>query len=337
MSDSGQQPVLRRKAGARRAAQGLPEMTPAKAMRLAVAKAGDALLCTTVALRELTQATEVPDTLAASLQEPALFLRLSGPDEAVGLAVACVQTVAAVIEAQLMGKVQARRAADRTPTVTDATMLQPFVQRTLDGFAGWAADCRGLPALDGYEPAGRLPDARVALMTLADAPHLRLSLDMDFAQGAKSGTLQLILPARPRTGASSPDAGASAGWGPAMERAVLNSSARLEARLCRFRLPLNEVTGLAVGQVVPLTGARLETLELRAANGSHICTARLGRSGPMRAVRICTDGARPAAPTIAAAVPAAPPAAAPAARPPGPAPVADLPAKVAPVPMDLPE
>lgn len=293
MDDKAEIPVLRRKVDARRAALGLSEMTPAKAMRLALAKAGDKLLHVLVAVRDLQQGSVAPDGLAQALPDPALILRLSGPDGAVALAVLCPQAVAAVTEAQTMGKVQAAPAPDRRPTATDASLVRDFVELGLAGFGALAADCRGMPPVAGYAQAGRVADARAAAMVLMDTAHLHLTAELDFAAGTKVGSLHLVLPTRAAAPGAAED---RQDWAGALEHAVMGSAVRLEAILCRIKLPLADVTGLEAGQVLPLGRAGLDAVTLRATNGRKVMGARLGRSGAMRAVRLLT-GNGPAAAT----------------------------------------
>lgn len=351
MANEAEQPILRRKAGARRASLGLAEMTPTKAMRVAMAKAGDKVLKVPVALRTYTAASLMPDGLGEALPDPALILRVQGPGEAIGLAVLCPQAVAAVIEAQTLGRVTQGAAPDRKPTATDASLSRAFVERVLEGFAILAEECSGVPASEGYAVAGRCSDARIAAMALADASHAHLAAEVEFAGGAKTGTIHLVLPARPPQ-PKTPEA--KADWSGALERAVMGSPARLEAVLCRVKLPLSQATAFKVGQVVPLARAGLDNVQMVATNGRKVMRARLGKSGAMRAVRLCIDdgtgpGARPAREmgslTMATrpAQPSAPADLSGAAPMPmsEPEPLADLPEPLpdlpVPVPMDLPD
>ncbi len=283
--------------GARRAALGLSEMTPAKAMRLSLAKTGDRTLGVPIVLKDLGRGTLMPEELAGALPDPGLILRLDGPAGAVALAVLCPQAVAAAIEAQTLGKVLPGAAPDRTPTATDALLMRDFVEMTLDGFAALAADCGGLPALDGYTFSGRVVDARVAAMAIQDAAHLHLTAEMDFAGGVKTGRLHYVLPSRSR--AALPGTAEEPGdWPDLMEKAVMASPVSLEARLCRVSLPLSEVSRLHVDQVLPLGRATLDGVELRGMDGRKLMAARLGRSGAMRAVRLRAADAPPPQPAL---------------------------------------
>ncbi|WP_379561704.1 FliM/FliN family flagellar motor switch protein [Psychromarinibacter halotolerans] len=299
MAETAETPVLRRMLGARRAALGLSEMTPAKAMRLSLAKTGDRTLGVPIVLKDLGRKSLMPDDLAAALPDPALILRLDGPGGAVGLAVMCPQAVAAAIEAQTLGKVLPGAAPDRKPTATDALLMRDLVEMTLESFASLAADCTGLPAMEGYGFAGRMPDARVSAMALQDAAHLHLIAELDFSGGVKTGQLHFVLPNRTR--AAMPGTAEEPGdWPDLMEKAVMASPVSLEARLCRLRLPLSEVSRLHVDQVLPLEQATLDGVELRGMDGRKLMGARLGRSGAMRAVRLRSGDAPPPQPALSA-------------------------------------
>ena len=290
MRDEAEIPVLRRKAGGGRAAIGLTAMTPLKALRLAVARAGDETLGCPVGVRELAEDTVLPEALGDSLPEPCLVVQLDGPGEARAMAAACPQVIGAAIEAQTMGKVQAAAAAARALTRTDAIMLAEFLDRLLSGFAALVGECADPPPVGGYSFAAALPDIRAATMILQDAPHRQFKIDLDFANGAKTGVLHLIVPAKPAAGAAGPKA---AQWQATLKNSVLGTTARLEAVLGGLRLPLRDVTAMAVGDVVKLDMASLNRVSLIGVDGAKMITASLGRSGLMRAVRLNLSGAAP--------------------------------------------
>lgn len=284
MADEAAIPVLRRKAGRARAAPEAPAMTPEKAMRTAVARAGDAALGVPVSMRALALGEGYPEKLAEDWPEPALFALLQGADGRRALAVACPQAVAAAVEAQTMGQVLPGEAAERRPTRIDAAMLEGFLDALLGVFGDMAEGCEGLPGVAGYRCDRPVADARAGAMALEDVPHVSAAAELDFGLGAKAGRLALVFPAR----AAGRERGAPDGamWRDRMQRSVLGSEARLQAVLCRMQRPLSAVTGLAVGDVVPLGAATLDGVALSGPGGRTVIRGRLGRSGAMRAVRV---------------------------------------------------
>ncbi len=278
--------VLRRKLRASQPAPTLSAMTPQKAMRLAVARAAEQALACAASVPEMAESRGAADEIGAALPDLALVLRLDRPDGARGLALLCPQVVGAVIEAQTIGRVTTAKAADRAPTRTDAIMVTDFLDLVLTGFAALATGCVPPPPVSGYVSAGSVADLRGALMALSDVEHVHYAVALEFADGAKAGTLHLLLPGD--TGEASAEAG-PAGWDRKLGIAVLGSCARLEAVLCRERLPLSRVTGLAVGDVLRLNAASLDRVAVCGPGGRTLLTARLGRSGAVRALRLVLD------------------------------------------------
>ncbi|MCG6902320.1 MAG: FliM/FliN family flagellar motor switch protein [Rhodobacter sp.] len=284
MRDEAAPSVLRRMAGSRAEAAGPGEMTAAKALRNAFARAGDEVLATIVDVHDVAETSILPDALGNDLPESALFLRLEGPGLAVGLVVACPQVVAAVIEAQTMGAVLNTAAVNRKPTRTDAVLVGGFLGKVLGAFGVMAQGCVPRPPVDGYRCGAGLADARAAQMFLADVAHRSFRIGLDFANGAKTGTLSLNFPVDRGSGALP---GQSAeNWHATLENAVMGTAARIEAVLCRIKLPLADVAALTVGDCLPLSGATLDGVLLVGSNGSPVMRARLGRSGSVRAVRL---------------------------------------------------
>jgi hypothetical protein len=65
--------------------------------------------------------------------------------------------------------------------------------------------------------------------------------------------------------------------------------------LVRMQVDLADLMGLGVEDVLPLFGASLETVQLEAADGRRVATARLGQARGMRALRIMQlEGDQPA-------------------------------------------
>jgi len=294
MSQRAENSVLHRMSQGKSNDLGLSQMSIAKAMRLAFAKAGDEVLDAAILVRDVAEATIIPDALDTDVPNPALLLRLTGPAGSRAVAIVCMQVVGAVIEAQTIGHILSTPAADRTPTRTDAALVSGFLNLALAGFGRLVQDCDPAPPFDGFECGPTLQDLRAAQMALEDVAHIKLSLDLDFADGAKTGVIHFILPAarQPhRQGGKAQD-----DWHETLENAVLGTSARLEAVLSKLKLPLSKVSTFAKDDVIPLVGASVDGVVLVGSDGSTVIRARLGRSGPVRAVRLYMSGIPPRAP-----------------------------------------
>lgn len=290
--------VLRRKVRAAPPGPALTAMTPLKAMRLGAARAGEEALGCAVGLSEMDENTRMPDDVTDGMPNPGLVIRLQGHDATTGLAVLCPQAVAAIIEAQTMGRVLAAKAADRAPTRTDAMLVTEFLDLLLAGFAGLVAKCKPAPPVAGFGYAEPLADLRSGIMTLRDAEHLHYAVTLDFAKGAKTGSLHLVIPAQALAGAATDT---SNDLDSSIRHAVLGSAAAIRAILCRQKFSLSRVTGFAVGDVLRLDQASLDNVVLTGPGGATLIRARLGRSGAMRAVRLTLGP--PEAPKLAEELP----------------------------------
>lgn len=271
------------------AAAATGRMTPARALGLAFARAGETELETEVSITEAGLARMRPEALQPMLPDPGLILALRGDDGRLGLAALCPQLVAAVVEAQTMGTVQPGAAPERRATSTDGAMAAALIEAGLTIAATLAGELPEAAFFAGLACGPMRPDPRSAVLGLRDRDHHVWTLAAEAGGGAKAGTLLLALP-EPLT-AAAPGPGDPASFGRGLRRAVLDSSAQLDAVLARLVLPLAQVRLLAPGQVIPLTGARLAEVELCGADGHAVARVRLGRSGERKAVRLGPGGA----------------------------------------------
>ncbi len=285
--------VLRRMAGAQRVKVGPTAMTLDKALRTALVRAADEVLKIAVGVREFEQETHLPEDLTDHLPDSGLFLMLRAPGGGVGVAVLCPQCLGAVIEAATMGQVLKREAAERRATGTDAALTRAWLDPALANLGGLAAECSPLPPVDGYTCDTLLGDGRAAQMVLADAAHLRLTVEVEFGFGAKIGKMSLIVPMERPTVV--PDQNNDGQWAATLNKSVLATHAALEAVLCELSLPLSDITKFEVGQLLPLSNASIDDVGMIGRDGNTVISARLGRSGNARAVRLRSpaNGAAP--------------------------------------------
>lgn len=289
MSDDNRPSALKRKAGAGRAPPEIGQPSLARILQLALAQAAE----TTAGLPLVAGPVEERRTTLAAvcdgLSGTALLALLEGPDSRFGLAVLDADTVAALIEMQTTGRVVPRPADTRAPTRTDAMMCADTIDRLFELVEARvvAAALPQAPTLAGYRYALALADARAAAITLADLPYRLLSVPLDLGGGAKSGRIELILPAElqapGRAGAG------DTGFADALAAHVLTSGVALAATLCRVEMTLAEVSMLAPGQLIPVPARALGEIAIEDLGGACVGRGRLGQSNGRRAVRIVLE------------------------------------------------
>lgn len=291
MSTQGEDSVIHRKAQVARDGFDAREMSPAKALRLALAKTADALLGLVVKVRMVEQTRIDHAVLEETLGEDGLLILLDGPEQTRGALRFDLQCVAALIEVQLMGQVQTGEAMARPFTQTDAAITQPLINGMLEAF-DLSLDEAGITGcVSGLRFGDRVEDGRAISLALS-APnfeHFRLSLD--FGDGAKTGLLDLILPHQPRDSESETEADAAA-MSARLEQNALNAPVTLNATLGRMRLPLHDVCDWAPGTVLPLSLETFNEGHLLGAGGHQIATVKLGQLNGFRAVLLLGDAAQ---------------------------------------------
>ena len=286
--------VIHRKARAARDGSDARAMSPAKALRLAVARAADTLLDLALTVATVEQRRVSLAQVAETVADEGLILLLDGAGGARGGLALDAQMMAALIEVQTTGKVRSGAAPARRATRTDAAMVAPLVDAVLDG-----VDSEMLAEVEGYVPRGfrfgdRVEDRR-ALGLLLDAPDFDVfRVTADLGPGVRTGRLDLLVPARrplaAKTGTRT-DVG-----GPAralMSDVALGAPVVLDAVMARITLPLREACALSRGQVLALTPESLGAIQVTGAGAHLVAEARLGQLNGWRALRLVSSAAAP--------------------------------------------
>ncbi|MDD9738663.1 FliM/FliN family flagellar motor switch protein [Marinovum sp. SP66] len=313
MADTQRKNLLRNLASAARRAQEVREMSPARALRLGLARAAAQLYELPVQVTEVKCTGLGGEEVAAACGPDMLLALLDGPDGARGAVALNRAMVAALIEVQVMGVVSTLELSDRALTPTDAAMVAPWLDAALERVdlalaeglpEGTGPDCgKAGDWLIGYRFGAMAEDARALALALDATRFHLLRLTVDVALGRRTGEIVLLLPAADmaeRRNQAEPAATAG--------ESFLQVPAELRVVAGRLSLPLSRAGALRPGDVLPLDRLALATAELRSVDGTLAGQARLGRVGEHWAVRF-----------------------GPAARPEPPAePVADTPARSAP-------
>lgn len=293
MNDQTEISAIRRKAGAGRVPTDGAGMTPAKAFRLAVSKAAEVELGLAVRVKSIKEELLNQAQLLEVLDGESLLLMLEGPENGKGIAVFDMQVVSAVIEVQTLGFVVASKANARPPTRTDSAMCEAMLDRVLQEFEGHLTDGSSAFWATGFRFDRQMENLRLLGLALEDVPYRMFHLQLDMADGAKLGDVQIIMPAEGISRKKANDA-ADGGWAQAMEHTVGDSHVEISGVLHRVQKSLTEVQVMKVGDLIALPKSAIGNVVLEGADGCDVGVARLGQQNGYRALRITGAQSEPA-------------------------------------------
>lgn len=282
MVSNGAISAMRRKAGVGRTRLEAGAMSVARAWRLTTPKAAEEAAGLVASLRGVTEEKVALEAIAGSPGEGDLYALLEGREDRFGLAVLDAQAVAAIVEIQTTGRVSPHPAPPRPPTRTDGVLAADLVDRFLEVFEEQTADMEAAPPVEGFRYAMPLDDQRAIELALPEGAYLAMTLTIDFGRGAKTGTLRIAVPAVERASAAQ--------IGAELEATLMDAETGLTAVLHRLRMPLDEVTRLQPGDLIPVPLAAVGRLSLEAPGAGVVGHARLGQMNGHRAVRVLEAG-----------------------------------------------
>lgn len=281
--------VVRLKRGG---AEGAPDQAVVeRVLALALARAGQDELGAALRLGKLHQNRRALAEIVDTLPEPALILVLDDKaGEGLAAAVIDAALMAGMVEAMTTGTVTPGEGAARRPTRTDAALLAPVIDCALSALEAAATEA-GLAALArGFRFASVAEGGRALSLLLEDGFYRLLAAEVDLAAGGRQGQLWLALPEqRPAVIPQVTDS-ASLRFRADLQAQVEGAEARLQAVLLRLTLPLGQVMALHPGQQLPLPRADAGRIAVEGLDGRHVATARLGRHGNLRALRLTAEG-----------------------------------------------
>ncbi|WP_375691012.1 hypothetical protein [Pseudooceanicola sp. LIPI14-2-Ac024] len=187
--------VLRRKTNAAREVWQARAMSPAKAWKLAFARAADELMDLAVAVSKVEEDEPTADEMLEALEEGDLLVLLDGPDGAIGVAALAFPVVAGLVEMMTMGRVLTGTVEPRKPTRTDAAMIAPLLDQTFENLAELLQGQDDGAILPGYRFGVMLENPRMVGLAIEATEFQRFRMQMDVA-GARDGRITLALPVR---------------------------------------------------------------------------------------------------------------------------------------------
>ena len=301
--------VIQRMAQAARDGFDNRQMSPAKALRLALARAADALLDLGLTVATVEQMRVPLAQVDRSLGDAGLLVLLEGGGGLRGALYLDTQLLAGLIEVQTTGAVRPGLARPRLATRTDAAMVAPLIDAVMAEFASQLAEDPQTQTPPQFRFGDLVEDLRSLSLLLVAPDFELLRLTVDLGPGAKTGCLDLLLPLIPaparrpsRTNAAQAMAAPAS-----LEQVVTQAPVMLDAVLARPRLPLRDVLALGPGDLLPIPREALSEAQLVGTRGHVVAVAALGQMNGWRALRLLSAGTSPLPDMTETAAPAEPP------------------------------
>ncbi|HEY9038115.1 MAG TPA: FliM/FliN family flagellar motor C-terminal domain-containing protein [Roseovarius sp.] len=299
--------VIHRKARASREEYQARAMSPAKALRLALAQASDThfdlpMVVTTVEQVEISQTA-----LRAEFSGGGLLVLLDGPKGACGAVRMDDALLSALIEVQTTGRVTGRPSGGRAVTRTDAAIAAPLIDAALERAEAQLSEETPDHWANGFRFGVMMEDARGMSLALNAAAFHVFRMTVELGEGAFPGSIAFLLPVpvAPPPRATAPG---EEKVQRTLEQSAMNAPVSLEAVLGRVSIPLTQLCGLTPGDVVPFKTDRPLQIRLETSQKHVVTLGRLGQMNGMRAVRLAPGGESGGAALRPAADLASPPA-----------------------------
>jgi flagellar motor switch protein FliM len=288
MTDPAPVSVIRRKAGALRDPFTPGVMSVARAWHMTMPRVSDEVAGLQLAVRAVQERAMFMADLLSEVQPTHLIALMQGAEGRMGLALLDPPLLTGVIEVQMTGRVGSAAVIDRVPTPTDAAIAAGLVDAWCVAFDEAAADMTTPSPCAGARFAAHLPDARSALLTLAEGEFRVMRLSLDLGSGARQGSLTLAMPvSAPAVSRKPGGADREEPLGVALGRILMDSPAAMEVVLHRFRLPYAAIRDMVPGDTVEIPLAALTSVSVETPDGRHLARARLGQVDGRKA--ICLD------------------------------------------------
>ncbi|WP_171100205.1 FliM/FliN family flagellar motor C-terminal domain-containing protein [Ruegeria sp. HKCCD7255] len=276
--------ALTRKLSANQGSADTSPRSVSRALRLAMARAADERIGLPLSIIAVKQTQSPLEGLQNVLQDDWLLLLFSTAQGRVAAVCVDLGAVSAIVQKQTIGDVIADDPEPRPFTDTDAAMVAPLLEDVFKKARTLVEDPLDIDSLSGFEFSGRVGSARAVTLALVDDQFRLFSLTAELGGGLRQGKICIVLPDL-ATETVEAMTQARAGGGQ-LDQAAGVMRAELSGVICRMNIPLSHLSGLSVGEVLPLQGARVDKTEMLTIDRSRIALGRLGQCGGMRAVRI---------------------------------------------------
>lgn len=290
METASVETVIHRKARAARDGADTRSVSPAKALRLALAKAADEELGLALTVNALEQSLVTRSELVSHLDGLGLLVLVEGETARRGVVRLDFAALASLIEQQTIGFVSDREAAPRDLTSTDAALAAPWVDAMLDQFGKRLDGVADAGVWQGYGFGAKVEDVHGLGLALDSEKFHYFRIAVSFAAGTRAGVIDVAFP-KPEPNEVANTAGFSDGdcLTQTLNAVAMDAPVTLHAVLDRISMPLSQSLKLAVGDLVHLTRGTAMELRLEGARGHLVSVAKLGQIDGARAVRLLPD------------------------------------------------
>lgn len=284
MNAQVQNSVLRQMAQARQPASPDVPLTASRAVRLAMTRAAQNVIGLKLSIQSVGEDTLSLDELLEVLTDELLMVALKRGDAVGGLMACDFQFLAAVAEIQTLGQVGATVPEPRKVTGTDMALSESILQGVIAELMITTPRTSLDSWVDDYHLGHRFDEVRRIPFDLPDVVYRLVRIAVDPGIEGREGVVLMALPLQVQTVKRPTET--IVDWETHFRAAVLKAPASLDAVLHQFDMPLHVATGLEVGQVIPLPGCSVGSVQLVAPDGKPVARARLGQIAGRIAVRL---------------------------------------------------
>lgn len=287
MAETKGSSILRRKATDGSTEHQARAMSPTKAMRLGLAKAAEQGFELALDVTKVTHTRLPHRALQEILDEESLLAILEGQNGEPGALAVDMQILAGLVEFQTLGQVIPRPVVDREPTRVDAALITPLIEDSLMRFVRNLGE-EGTPPkwLQHYKFGAMVADCRTLALGMMAQDYHMFVMDITLEHGKKSGTMAWIFPdieVLVETEGEVRETETEK-----FQKNVKLATTTLNAVIGKVTMPIAQIQGLQVGDILALPEDPIKSAKLEAMDGDVIADARIGQLDGMRAV--CVPG-----------------------------------------------
>jgi flagellar motor switch/type III secretory pathway protein FliN len=288
---------MQRKARTGSEAYAARAMSLGRALRLTAAKQAEQMMALALGVLSVTRRSVTGEDLTECLETPWMTMMMDGPGAQVAAVMIDPVLVIGLIQQQTMGKVTPapEGGEQRKHTATDAALCAPFVEALLSRAALLPEEESDRDLLHGYRFGILAQETRHAQLALDAVGYDVVEMTLDLAAGTRTGQLRLILPEPvqlPEESTDEENAPNAPMRGENLSTNVMGLTAELTIALTRLKLPLQQVSALKAGDVVPLSLSSMTHALVLDTNGVVLSRGTLGQIDGARALQVEPEAAK---------------------------------------------